>query len=63
VLHQPVFLTVAKVAFDIDQTDGMPLFVAFEPLPVTVAEFVTDAHYGLALPPPDLVITLGVLLI
>lgn len=63
VVHKAVYLTAARVALQLDQTEALPLSIAFEPLPVTVPDFVATIHHRELLPPPDLVVTLGVLLI
>jgi len=63
VLDNPVFLTGGKITLDLDHTDASPVSAGFEPLPATVPDFVAAMHHRELLPPPDLVVTLGVLLI
>lgn len=63
VLDKPLFLTVLKASLDLDRADSMPLFLAFEPVPVLSTSIVADIHRGELLPPPDLVVTLRILLI
>ena len=63
VLDKAVYLTGPKSSLDFDRVDAAPLFVAFEPLPLIGLTIDVDCHRGELLPPPDLVITLGVLLI
>jgi hypothetical protein len=63
VLDQTDVLASAKPVLDLDRSDELPLFVAVELLPVTLASVAADYLRGESLPPPDLVTTLGVLLI
>jgi hypothetical protein len=60
VLDRSDIVTPAKPALDLAPVDAVPLFAAAQILPA-----VADADYprGESLPPPDLVTTLGVLLI
>jgi hypothetical protein len=55
-------VTSAKAALDLDRVDLAPLFVAVEFLPAISTSVQVDSLREL-LPPPDLVTTLGVLLI
>ena len=63
VIDKAIYLTGPKSSLDLDRVDAAPLFLAFEPLPVIEPSILVDGHRGELLPPPDLVITLGVLLI
>jgi hypothetical protein len=63
VVDKAVFLSVVKSALDFDRADGTPLFAAIEPLPEFGRCAAADLHNREFLPAPDLVVTLGVLLI
>jgi len=64
VLDRSIFVRDHKASsLNLDRAQHTPLAVAFEPLPVIVAGPVRDLNRGELLPPPDLVITLGVRLI
>lgn len=52
-----------SVSPDLDRGEHTPLFVAFEPLPALIPGIAHDFDRTRLLPPPDLVVTLGVLLI
>jgi hypothetical protein len=62
VVDRTEIVTSAKAALDLDGVDHTPLFVAVEFLPAIVSSIEVDYAREL-LPPPDLVTTLGVLLI
>jgi hypothetical protein len=62
VVDRAEIVTSAKAALDLDRVDHTPLFVAVELLPAIVSSVEVDYAREL-LPPPDLVTTLGVLLI
>ncbi len=61
VVDQLVLLTAAKSSFD--RIDHAPLFATVGPLPALVSCVAAEFVRGESLPPPDLVTTLGVLLI
>jgi hypothetical protein len=63
VVDRAVLLTAAKSSLDLDQAAHTPLFVAAELLPTSGISIAVDYTHGELLPPPDLVITLGVMLI
>jgi hypothetical protein len=63
VVDRAVLLTAAKSSLDLDQVNHTPLFVAAELLPTFGISNALDYTHGELLPPPDLVITLGVMLI
>lgn len=63
VLDYSTFVNGPRTALDLDCAGHTPLFVAFEPLPARVSTVAHDCERGALLPPPDLVVTLGVLLI
>jgi hypothetical protein len=63
VIDRTEIVTSAKSALDRDRIEQLPLFVAVELLPVIVASVEADYLRGESLPPPDLITTLGVLLI
>jgi hypothetical protein len=65
VLHNAVYLNSPKLSLDLDRADCLPPFavLAFEPLPAIVPNIAADFMRGELLPPPDLVITFGVMLI
>ncbi len=56
-------VTSAKAALDLNRVDPAPLFAAVENLPAVVTAVEADYASGDSPPPPDLVTTLGVLLI
>jgi hypothetical protein len=58
-----VLLTVAKSSIDLNRVDQAPMFVAVEPVPAFVSCTAAESVRGELLPPPDLVVTLGVMLI
>ena len=63
VVDRSVTITVVKAVLDLDQAEHMPLFLsAVSTLPV-VSRVSFDHARGALPPPPDLVTTLGVLLI
>jgi hypothetical protein len=55
-------VTAAKAALDLDR-DVAPLFAAVELLSAVITPVAADFFRGESLPPPDLITTLGVLLI
>ena len=61
VVNRIEIVTSVKVA--LDRVDPTPLFAAVELPPAIVAAVEADYPRGESLPPPDLVTTLGVLLI
>lgn len=61
VVDRVVLLTAAKSSLDLDQVNHTPLFVAAELLPAAGPSIAADYTHGELLPPPDLVITLGVM--
>jgi hypothetical protein len=63
VVDRAVLLTAAKSSLNLDQAAHTPLFVAVELLPASGPSIAADYTHGELLPPPDLVITLGVMLI
>jgi len=63
VVDRSDIVTVAKSALDLDRGDAAPIFAAIEPAPAVVAPVAKDFFRGESLPPPDLITTLGVLLI
>lgn len=65
VLDEAVFLTGPKSSLDLDRAQFLSAFaeVAFEPQPMVVATVTPDFLRGERLPPPDPVITFGVMLI
>jgi hypothetical protein len=56
-------VTATKAALDLDRVDAAPPFAAVELLPAVIAPVAADFFRGESLPPPDLITTLGVLLI
>jgi len=64
VLDRSIFVRGAKASsLDLARAEHTPLFTAFEPLPLLVCGAAHNFDRGELLPPPDLVVTLGVLLI
>ena len=63
VVDRALLLTAAKSSLDLDQAAHTPLFIAAELLPASSPSIAADSTHGGLLPPPDLVITLGVMLI
>ena len=63
VVDRSDIVTAAKAALDLDRVDAAPTFAAVELLPAVVAPVAADFFRGESLPPPDLITTLGVLLI
>lgn len=63
VLDQPQLLTAARLILDLDEAGYAPLCIAAAPLPTIDPCMAADATRAELLPPPDLVVTLGVLLI
>ncbi|MGE5195129.1 MAG: hypothetical protein ACM3U2_21760 [Deltaproteobacteria bacterium] len=63
VIDRLELLTAGKAALDLDRVAQSPLSVAAEPMPALVPCVAAETVRGELLPPPDLVITLGVLLI
>lgn len=63
VLDQPLLLAAARSILDLDQAAHTPLCIAAAPLPTIDPCTTADATRAELLPPPDLVTTLGVLLI
>jgi hypothetical protein len=63
VVDQLVLLTAAKSSIDLDRIDHAPLFATVEPLPALLRCVTVESIRAESLPPPDLVTTLGVLLI
>jgi hypothetical protein len=63
VLDKATFLSVPKSSLELARVDAAPLFVAFEPFAAIDRGTVVDFHRGELLPPPDIVIEFGVLLI
>ena len=63
VIDQSVVVATAKSLLDLDQSDRTPLVLAAIPAFVLVAAVSCDHARGDLPPPPDLVTTLGVLLI
>lgn len=63
VLDRPVFTLAVKAVLDLDQSDHTPLLVAVAPVLAIVPSVSFDHARGDLPPPPDLVTTLGVLLI
>lgn len=63
VLDKVVYLNGPKSSLDLDRAEFTPLFATFEPLTAIVPTVAADFSHGELLPPPDLVITFGVLLI
>jgi len=63
VVDRSDIVTAAKAALDLDRVDAAPMFAAVELLPAVVAPVAADFFRGESLPPPDLITTLGVLLI
>jgi hypothetical protein len=63
VVDRAVLLTTTKSLLDLDRVNHTPLFVAAELLPNSGISIAVDYTHGELLPPPDLVITLGVMLI
>lgn len=62
VLDKAVYVAVPKSTLDLDRVDVVPLFLVCKLLPVVTGPVLVDIHRGELLPPPDLVITLGVML-
>ncbi len=63
VVDRVEIVTSAKAALDLDRLARAPLFAAVELPPAVVAAVDADYASGESPPPPDLVTTLGVLLI
>jgi hypothetical protein len=63
ILDKATFLSVAKSSVDLGRVDVAPLFAAFEPFSAIDRVTAADFHRGKLLPPPDIVIAFGVLLI
>jgi len=63
VLDRPQFVSVAKATLDLDLSDQTPSFLATAPTASPVGGFSLNHGGGDVPPPPDLVTTLGVLLI
>jgi len=63
VVDRTVVLTVAKVVVELDQPDHATVFIANELMPATGPSIAAIFTRGELLPPPDLVVTLGVMLI
>src|SRR5262249_54873770 len=63
VVDRTEIVASAKAALDLDRVDAAPLFAAVELLPAVVTPVAADFFRGESLPPPDLITTLGVLLI
>ena len=63
VVDRAVLLTAAKSSLDLDQSAHTPLFVAVQLKPASGPSIAADSTHGELLPPPDLGITLGVMLI
>src|SRR5262245_52510674 len=63
VVDRSDIVTAAKAALDLDRVEAAPMFAAVELLPAVIAPVATDFFRGESLPPPDLITTLGVLLI
>jgi len=64
VLDHSIFVRGAKgSSLDFARAEHAPMFTAFEPLPQLVRNVAHEFGHGELLPPPDLVITLGVRLI
>ncbi len=63
VVDRAVLLTAAKSSLELDQAAHTPLFVAAKLMPASGPSIAADSTHGELLPPPDLVITLGVMLI
>ena len=62
VVDRTEVVTSAKPALDLDRVDAAPLFAAVELLPAVITP-VEVSCFRVELPPPDLITTLGVLLI
>jgi|SRR5579872_414648 len=63
VLDKTTYVNGPKKAIHRDRADAAPLFSALDPLPATTHVSAAEFRRGELLPPPDLVITLGVRLI
>jgi hypothetical protein len=63
VVDRTEIVTSAKLALDLDRIDQTPVFGAVELLPALVSSVAADYACGKPVPPPDLITTLGVLLI
>jgi hypothetical protein len=63
IVDRAVLLTAAKSSLDRDGSAHTPLFVAVQLLPSAGPSIAADYTHADLLPPPDLVITLGVMLI
>ena len=63
VVDRTVSISAAKAVLDLDCADHMPLFLAALPILAVVPAVSFDHARGDLPPPPDLVTTLGVLLI
>ena len=56
-------IVAVKALLDLDQADHTPLFLAAAPIFANVPGICFDLNRGDLPPPPDLITTLGVLLI
>jgi hypothetical protein len=63
VVDRALLLTAAKSSLDLDQAAHTPLFAAVQLFPASGPSIAADYSHGELLPPPDPVITLGVMLI
>lgn len=63
VVDRPVVIAAVKALLDLDRVDQTPLFLATAPIFELVPSVSLDHARGNLPPPPDLVTTLGVLLI
>jgi hypothetical protein len=63
VVDRTVSIAAAKAVLDLDQADHTPLFLAALPIVAVVPAVSFDHARGDLPPPPDLITTLGVLLI
>jgi len=63
VVESATFLNGSKAPIDLKLTDAAPLFVAVDVLPLPFGNVAVELDRTRSLPPPDLVVTLGVRLI
>ena len=63
VVDRSDIMSAAKAVLDLDRVDAAPLFSAAESSPAVMTPVAADFFRGESLPPPDLITTLGVLLI
>jgi hypothetical protein len=63
VVETATFLNGSKAPVDLQLADAAPLFVALDVLPLQTGSMAAEVDRTRSLPPPDLVVTLGVRLI